>query len=443
MTANHHAACSDLREHLILFGRYPRPGRTKTRLIPVLGPAGAAFLQRKLAERTVAAAKGCVRRTGARLVFHHDGGSKNQMIAWLGSRDVDYVHQAGGDLGHRMFAAIETAFGRGAHRVVLVGTDIPGVTAAILEHAFDQLRRNEVVLGPSTDGGYWLVGMNRLENLFTEIPWSTPAVLESTLAMAKSKKMHVHLLEPLTDLDEPADLDQIGYNAGAYLSVIIPTLNEERHLPATLAGALSADTQIIVSDGGSTDRTRTLARTCGAHVVKGPRGRAGQLNRGAAAATGDVLLFLHADTRLPENYVDHIFETLMNRQVVLGAFRFQTDAATPARRWIAFWTNLRASLLQLPYGDQGLFLARRVFEGVGGFPPTPIAEDLYLVRRLARRGRIALAPAAAVTSGRRWRQLGPLRTTLINTIIAGGCLAGIDPGRLAPLYRLPARKGRS
>ena len=130
---------------------------------------------------------------------------------------------------------------------------------------------------------------------------------------------------------------------------------------------------------------------------------------------------------------------LMNRRVVLGAFRFRTDYATPAMRWITFWTNLRASVLQLPYGDQGLFITRHAFEAVGGFPPAPIAEDLYLVRRPARRGRIALAPAAAVTSGRRWRQLGPLRTTLINTIIALGCLTGIDPSRLAPLYRWPAR----
>jgi len=125
---------------------------------------------------------------------------------------------------------------------------------------------------------------------------------------------------------------------------------------------------------------------------------------------------------------------------VLGAFRFQTDVATPVMRWVAFWANLRASLGQLPYGDQGLFLSRRDFEAVGGFPDVPIAEDLYLVRRLARNGRIALAPVAAVTSGRRWRRRGPLRTTLINTVIAVGCLAGVAPGRLAPLYRLPVRK---
>ncbi len=434
---------STKRDHLLVFGRYPRPGKTKTRLIPVLGPAGAAHLQRKLAERTVTAARRCVRRTAARLVFHHDGGSKQQMIQWLGRPDIDYVPQAGGDLGHRMFVAIEAAFDRGARRVILVGTDIPEISRAVLEQAFRRLHSSDLVLGPSTDGGYWLVGMNRPANLFTQIPWSTPAVLDRTLALAKRENMPVRLLEPLVDLDEPADLERIGYGTAPYLSVVIPTVNEERHLPATLAGAVCADAEMIVSDGGSTDRTVARARACGARIVKGPRGRAGQQNRGAAAARGDVLLFLHADTRLPNGYVDHIFEILMNRRVVLGAFRFQTDLVTPAMRWITFWTNLRASLLQLPYGDQGLFLPRRVFEAVGGFPQTPIAEDLYLVRRLARHGRIALAPVAAVTSGRRWRQIGSLRTTMINTIIACGCLAGVDPSRLAPLYRLPARNQRT
>ena len=439
----HGANHSDSKEHLILFGRYPRPGSTKTRMIPVLGPAGAAHLQRRLAERTVAAAKRCVRRTGARLVFHHEGGSKKQMIRWLGRPDIDLVDQAGGDLGHRMFVALQAAFGQGARHVVLVGTDVPEISSGVLEQAFRRLRRSDLVFGPSTDGGYWLVGMNRPENLFTDIPWSTPAVLKSTLALAKRKKMAVRLLEPLCDLDEPADLERIGHLAAPYLSVVIPTLNEERHISAALDSAASVDAEILVSDGGSTDRTVERARAHGARIVTGPRGRADQQNRGAAEARGEVLLFLHADTRLPDNYVAHIFETLMNRRVVLGAFRFQTDVATPAMRWIAFGTNLRAALLQLPYGDQGLFMARRAFEAGGGFPQAPIAEDLYLVRRMARGGRIVLAPAAVVTSGRRWRQLGPLRTTLINTIIALGCLAGIAPSRLAPLYRLPARKRKT
>ncbi|MBC2712835.1 MAG: TIGR04283 family arsenosugar biosynthesis glycosyltransferase [Desulfosarcina sp.] len=376
-------------------------------------------------------------------MFCHDGGNEKQMRQWLGGRHIRYVPQATGDLGRRMHRAIKSAVEDGARKVVLIGTDIPGITTAILEQAFAALNRRDLVLGPSTDGGYWLVGLNRVENIFDGVAWSTADVLQQTLALARHKGMKPYLLDPLSDLDTPDDLArEMGGNEppSPYLSVIIPALNEERQIARTIAAATSTDAEIIVSDGGSTDRTVEIAKSLGARIVSGKRGRAGQQNRGAAAARGEVLLFLHADTRLPRNYIDHIFETLMDRRTVLGAFRFKTDINTPTMQWITFLTNLRARRLMLPYGDQGLFMRKCNFDTAGGFPEVPIAEDLYLVRKMARKGRITLAPASAVTSGRRWQYMGPMRTTIINTIIAAGCLAGVSPSRLAPLYRLPAKK---
>ncbi|MFO7712782.1 MAG: TIGR04283 family arsenosugar biosynthesis glycosyltransferase [Desulfosarcina sp.] len=430
------------KNHLIVFGRYPALGRVKTRLIPALGPAGAAALQKRLVEQTIAQARRSAAQIDARLSFCHDGGTRSQIIHWLNIGDIDCMPQTSGDLGRRMFLSIRNAFRRGAERTVLIGTDIPDLKANILDQAFDQLKRNDLVLGPSTDGGYWLVGMSKPENIFDGIAWSTSTVLEKTLALARRKAMRIGLLEPLADLDTPNDLARWSggkISTAPYLSVIIPTLNEAARIADTLSGAASPDTEIIVSDGGSCDQTVDIARSCGARIVAGRRGRAGQQNRGAAAAGGDVLIFLHADTRLPPHFVGHIFETLMDRQVVLGAFRFQTDIPGPAMRWVTFWTNLRAKWLQLPYGDQGLFMQRPNFLAVGGFPDVPIAEDLYLVRRMAPTGRITLAPAATVTSGRRWQRLGLLRTTMINTAIAIGCLAGVAPQRLAQLYRLPLK----
>jgi rSAM/selenodomain-associated transferase 2 len=286
--------------------------------------------------------------------------------------------------------------------------------------------------------------MRRPVNLFAGIPWGQPGVLRRTLALADGIGVSKALLDPLTDLDTPEDLareTKIRYPSRPYLSVVIPTLNEERTISGTIAAARSADAEIIVSDGGSTDRTRAIARARGARVLTGQRGRAVQQNRGADTARGEVLLFLHADTRLPPDYVGHIFATLMDRRTVLGAFRFATDLQTPVMRWIAFGTNLRAARLRLPYGDQGLFMSKSNFLRIGGFPDVPIAEDLFLVRQMNRIGRVALAPAAATTSARRWQRVGPLRTTLINTAIAGGCLAGIPPSRLAPLYRKPGERG--
>ncbi len=433
------------RPHLIVFGRYPKPGKTKTRLIPALGPAGAASFQRRLTERIVAAARHVTGGTGARLVFCHAGGDQRHVARWLGARDIDYVPQVSGDLGRRMFLAIKSAFDQGADRVVLVGTDIPGLNSDHLDHAFDSLKRYDLVLGPSTDGGYWLVGMATLKNIFDGIVWSTADVLEKTLMQARQKGMIPYLLDTLTDLDTPDDLArETGHKQmpAPYLSVIIPTCNDERQIARTIAAATSPDAEIIVSDGGSTDRTSGIAETLGAHIVCGEKGLARQQNRGASAARGEVLLFLHADTRLPEKYVDPLFETLMDRRTVIGAFHFKTDIHTPAMRLITFWTNLRASWLRLPHGDQGLFMERADFYKVGGFPEIPIAEDLYLVRKLARKGRIALAPAA-ITAGRRWERSGPMRTTLIDTLIAAGCLAGVSPSRWAPLCRLQAKKTAS
>ncbi len=428
--------------HLIVFGRYPRVGKTKTRLIPALGPAGAAALQKRLAEQTVVAARQAAKRIGSRLVYCHEGGNRKQLRRWLGDRRIRYVAQANGDLGRRMHLAMQRAFDGGARRVVLVGTDIPGLTTEIIEQAFSALHEKDLVFGPSIDGGYWLVGMTTPENIFDGIVWSRPDVLEKSLALAREKRMTSHLLAPLNDLDTPDDLArEIGgcHVPPPYLSVIIPTVDEARQMARTLAATESPDTEIIVSDGGSTDRTIQIARSFGAHIVAGRRGRADQQNRGAAAARGEVLLFLNADTRLPSNYVNHVFETLMDRHTRLGAFRFSTEIHTPAMRFMASCTNLRAGWLNLPCGDQGLFLRQHDFAAVGGFPDVPIAEDLFLVRRMARNGRIAIAPAAAVTSGRRWRRLGPVRTTIINTILAVGILAGVSPGRLSPLYRLPPK----
>lgn len=428
---------------LIVFGRYPTVGRVKTRLISTLGPAGAASLQKRLTEKTIAVAQTTTSRKNGQLVFCHDGGDPKQIGRWLGSANIHCLPQISGNLGQRMRAAFQQAFDKGAERVLLVGTDIPGMTHEVLEKALGALTAHDLVLGPSTDGGYWLVGMNAFQDIFSGMVWSQPDVLEKTLSRARKKGLTPFLAERLTDLDTAEDLEREMGNqkrAPSYLSVIIPTLNEERGIKETIDAARSPDVELIISDGGSTDRTLAIASASGGRIVAGKKGRALQQNQGAAVARGDVLLFLHADTKLPEQYVEHIFQSLMDRQIVLGAFQFDTDLKTPAMKRVAYWANLRAAKLRLPYGDQGLFLRREDFFSAGGFPDVPIAEDLHLAREMARRGRVVIAPAAAVTSARRWKQLGPLRTTLVNTLIAVGCLAGVSPHLLAPLYRWPKKR---
>jgi len=427
---------------LILFGRYPVPGQTKTRLIPELGPLGAAELQRYLTERTLATLK---RSYLAPVDFLCDGGSRQQVRRWLAGRKVRYQIQPAGTLGARMQEAMRLAFAKGAQQVVLVGTDVPDLTTGHITRSFAALTDHDVVLGPSDDGGYWLVGSRKMVPIFDDIAWSSPDVLSRTLENCRRRNLSTALLTALNDIDTAEDL--YSWPGGKrfqrpYLTVVIPTLEESGNIEKALTQVSGPDMEAVVCDGGSRDSTASLARQAGVQVVHAPGGRAVQQNAGAGMARGRVLLFLHADTRLPQNFGSQIFEQLMDPRVVLGAFRFKTDLQKKAMRLIERGANLRSAVLKMPYGDQALFLRRRTFNHVGGFPTVPIAEDLFLVRRLNRLGRIVVAPGEAVTSGRRWQNLGIFRTTLINNLIAAGCLAGIAPERLAPLYRWNVKRSQ-
>jgi len=222
------------------------------------------------------------------------------------------------------------------------------------------------------------------------------------------------------------------------ISIVIPTLDEAARLPATLQAvhALSG-VEVLVVDGGSRDATVAVALAHGARVLTAPPGRARQMNAGAAAASGGILLFLHADTVLPAGFVEQARRALAGPQVVAGAFRlgFAGDAA-PGLGIVAWGANLRSRWLQLPYGDQAIFLARERFLAVGGFPELPLLEDVALVRNLRRQGRIVLLSQAVTTSDRRWRQRGVVANTLKNLLILMGFFGGVAPRRLAVWYRL-------
>jgi len=431
-------------DRLIVFGRYPVPGRTKTRLIPALGPAGAADLQRQLTEKIVATAEAFALQRGVNVEVCFEGGSEQKMRRWLGP-DLSLSRQAPGDLGTRMYAAFLAAFQRGCSRAVLIGTDIPELRADHLRQAFDALGENDLVIGPSRDGGYWLIGLNRPARLFEGIKWGTKAVLDQTLALANGQGLSVKELDYLTDIDTEEELKELlpdWTEKGPYVSVIIPALNEALNIQKTINSARNRDAEVIVVDGGSGDDTVVRATRAGARIEKSSRGRAVQQNHGTSVARGSVLLFLHADTHLPHGYINHIFEALMDPETVAGAFRFKTDLNHPLMKPIEFATNIRSQYLKLPYGDQGLFFRRAVFEAVGGFPEVSIAEDLFLIHRISKQGRIGIAPVYAVTSGRRWQTRGLLRTTLINQIIVAGCCLGISPRVLAKLYHVPETSAR-
>lgn len=226
------------------------------------------------------------------------------------------------------------------------------------------------------------------------------------------------------------------------LSVIIPALDEEAHIGATLGSVGRGDSglEVIVVDGGSSDRTVAISRAAGARVMTAPAGRAKQLNAGAGVAEGDILLFLHADTRLPPGYRGLVEQTVAVNTVTAGAFRLAVDSDRKSVTIITWAANLRARVLQFPYGDQAIFMKAATFNRLGGFADIPVMEDFELVRRLRRLGALRLVREPVVTSARRWRKKGVLRTTLINQLMVAGFLLGIPCQLLAKLYG--AGKGR-
>lgn len=436
---------ADRRDRLIVFARSPEPGRVKTRLIPALGPAGTAQLHWEMILRTLSTAKRFRSSSGAKIEVRLADGEGHGDLQCVG-RGFVFERQSGDDLGERLDNAVREAFRDGAHRVLVIGTDCPELDPALLEQARDLLRNADLVLGPALDGGYYLIGMREYRReLFKGIAWGTEAVLRQTEEAARQAGLTTHLLRPLADIDHPEDLlawrrlvghlPSLGpHDRPGVISIVVPVVNEASRIDRTLRSLVDAeDVEVIIVDGGSEDGTVDIASTFNVRVISTRRGRGRQMNAGAAVATGEVLLFLHADTRLPGRFQQTVHSTL-DSGCSAGAFRLSIDGERRGLRWIEWGANLRSRLLQLPYGDQGLFLRAKQFYRMGGFADLPLMEDFEFCRRLRRTGRIAIAPCAVSTSARRWLALGLLRTTLVNQFCIAGYMLGIPLRRLSRLY---------
>lgn len=202
-----------MKECLIIFTRYPEPGKTKTRLIPALGAEGAAKLQRQMTEQKLAEVKKFQEKHSLFVEVHFTGGNLQLMQNWLGK--LTYKQQSQGDIGCRMAAAFQTAFEAGMNRVVLIGIDCPDLKAELMAEAFQALHQHDLVLGPAKDGGYYLIGLNRfISELFMGISWSTAEVLEKTQNIAQNLELAVAYLPILSDIDRPEDLSVLNpYNS--------------------------------------------------------------------------------------------------------------------------------------------------------------------------------------------------------------------------------------
>jgi len=221
------------------------------------------------------------------------------------------------------------------------------------------------------------------------------------------------------------------------LSIIIPVLNEAAAIGdalAALAPCRARGVEVVVVDGGSRDGTAAIAHPLADHLLSAPRGRGSQMNAGAAIASGDVLLFLHADARLPPDAERLVLLGLQASERAWGRFDVTIAGRSPLLRLVAAMMNLRSRLTGIATGDQAMFVTREAFAQAGGFPDIPLMEDIVLSRRLKRIGRPACLPARVVTSGRRWDQHGIVRTTVMMWRLRLAFFLGAEPARLARRY---------
>ncbi|MEP6866037.1 MAG: TIGR04283 family arsenosugar biosynthesis glycosyltransferase [Deltaproteobacteria bacterium] len=359
--------------------------------------------------------------------------------------------QGGGDLGARIERVVRRAL-VSSPRAIAMGADTPGLPIAALDRAHEALRTADAAIGPTEDGGFYLLALRRCpDGLLAGLPWSRADTFAATLARLRERGLSTVVLDPWFDVDRPADLERLRgllaarrvsapatWRALNTISVVMPVLDEARRIGAALGdlAALDGLHEVIVVDGGSTDRTVELARSAGARIVTAPRGRGPQLNAGAAAATGDVLLFLHADTSLPSDSVRHVEHALARPGVVAGAFRTWTIADEP-RPWFApllHLADIRSRITRYPYGDQAMFVRASAFHTAGGFPDMPLMEDLELSHRLSKQGRIHTCTASVRVSGRRFVARPVVYTALVN-VFPLLYRAGVSPHALARFYR--------
>lgn len=219
------------------------------------------------------------------------------------------------------------------------------------------------------------------------------------------------------------------------LSVIIPALNEATDIATAVERAFGLEPlEVLVADGGSTDGTQAIVQATKAKLLEVPRGRARQQNAAAASASGDLLLFLHADCWLEPQAKTQIEQWSLSKSIAGGTFQQKIDATGPIYRLLEYGNSLRVCITRVAFGDQGILVRSEVFNQLGGFPDVALMEDVLFMRKLKEWGRLQLLPGPLHVDARRWVKHGPIRQTLRNWFLLTAEQFGVHPNKLSQLY---------
>ncbi|QIR76753.1 TIGR04283 family arsenosugar biosynthesis glycosyltransferase [Sulfurospirillum diekertiae] len=432
---------------LILFMKAPLVGRVKTRLAEHIGDENATILYRLMCEQLLS----ITLPRDVDIIVAYDNEARMPLPAYVEHKPL--LYQSGKDLGERMKNAFEAVFAQGYASAILVGSDIPEVDELLLKEAFDLLFSNDALLSPTLDGGYYLIGFHAdtfCKEAFKGITYSQNDVYAKTL----SKMAHLRVAKGamLSDIDTLDDLRAFTCKAFTtplahfaqrvlgtlpHISVIIPVYHEDETLLKTLTHlremAQSQNYEIIVADTQEKTTVEHLALQ-DVHIVFAPKGRASQMNEGARKARGEIVLFLHADTLLPNAWDTLIQESLHVNKA--GAFSLGIDDANIVFRFIETMANFRTSITRIPYGDQAQFFKTSFFRNLGGYAEIPLMEDVEIMKHIQKQGeKIALLKPKALTSSRRWQKEGILYTTLRNRVLSFLYWCGVSPKHLVKRYK--------
>ena len=405
------------RNALIIFTREPEPGHTKTRLMPYFSAEKCAELHRCMLKDI----RNEMRSVDADIIVAHTGGRNGPefLLKTFGRKTV-FMEQRGADIGAKMKNAIEEALELGYGRVVLIGTDIPEIRAGSVNDAFSKLDSSDIVLGPTEDGGYYLIGMSSVHpEAFGVKVYGTGSVFEETAESIRQAGLSVALADKYPDIDTPEDISAYrkrmredasvrrSYTGrfirdAATISIVIPVFNESGEVSCMMEQLqeYKRECEIIFVDGGSTDDT--VSRIGNAFtVISSEKGRGSQMNRGALESAGDILFFLHCDSLLPEDFLSEIRRTMSAYSWGCFGVRF------PSRNFFMLTnriiSNHRASRRRLPFGDQGIFVDRKLFFEMGMFPEVPLMEDYEFSLKMRKCGIVpGMTRRRLISSDRRY-----------------------------------------